>query len=47
VSFIDSAEPLARSCAIDAGVELRSNGMMAAALRALAIMPFEPLRFSE
>jgi hypothetical protein len=39
---VDSAEPLARSCAIGAGVELHSTGLMAAALRALAIMPFEP-----
>jgi len=36
---VDSAEPLARSCAIGASPDL-----MAAALRALAIMPFEPIR---
>jgi len=41
---VDSAEPLARSCAIGAGVELRSTDLMAAALRALAITPFEPTR---
>ena len=34
-------------CAIGAGVALRAPGLKAAARRALAIKPFEPLRFSQ